>query len=70
MRSTHHCSDGVVTIHLCPDELNAILAGLRALQHLMDEDQLPPAIRTILTDRGRGLGLRQLDELCQRLNCA
>lgn len=55
---------------LRPEEFNAILAGLRALHYLMDHDELPPEIREILTDHGRGLGLRQLDELCHRLNCA
>jgi len=52
------------------EEFNAVLAGLRALQYLMDHDQIPPEIREILTDQGLGLGLRQLDDLCRRLNCA
>jgi hypothetical protein len=52
------------------EEINAILAGLRTLQYLMDRDQLPPAIREILNDHGRGLGLDQINELCQRINCA
>ncbi len=52
------------------EELNAILAGLRALQYLMDHDQLPPEIREILTDHNRGLDLRQIDEFCERLNGA
>lgn len=52
------------------EELDALLAGLRALHYLMDRDQLPSQIREILTDHGRGLGLDQINELCQRINCA
>ncbi len=53
----------------CP-ELDAILAGLRAMQHLLDQDALPSTIREILTAHGSGLGLRQIDELCEKINCA
>lgn len=53
-----------------PNEVNALLAGLRALQYLLDTDTLPPAIRCIHTDGGRGLGIADIDRLCERLNCA
>jgi len=51
------------------NELNAILAGLRALQYLLDTNTLPPAIRTIHIDNGNGLGLTAIDSLYERLNC-
>lgn len=53
-----------------PNEFNALLAGLRALQYLLDTDTLPPDIRGIHTDGGRGLGIADIDRLCHRLNCA
>lgn len=55
---------------LSGNEFNAVLAGLRSLQYLMDKDQVPTGIREILTNGGQGLGLDQIDLLCQRLNCA
>lgn len=65
--STHiHITLPTVTLN----EFNALLAGLRALQHLLDTDTLPPAIRSIHTDSGDGLGITDLDRLCERLNCA
>jgi len=66
-----HFMDHTITLPaLNAEEFDAILAGLRALQYLIDHDQLPPGIREILTDHDRGLGLDQIDALCQRLNCA
>ena len=55
---------------LSTNEFNAILAGLRAVQHLLDQDTLPSAIREILTAHGQGLGLRQIDELCEKITFA
>ena len=52
------------------EEFNAILAGLRTLQHMLETDSLPPMIRGILTDNGSGLGITDIDDLCQRINCA
>jgi hypothetical protein len=63
---TTHIPLPVVT----PREFDAILGGLRALQHLMHRNQLPGEIQAIVSDHGHGLSPTEIDELCQRLNCA
>jgi hypothetical protein len=68
--SKEHVMPTTVTLPpISGQEFDAILAGLRSLEYLMDRDQLPPDIRGILIDHGEGLGLTQIDNLCQRLNC-
>lgn len=54
---------------LHPEELAAILAGLRLIQQ---SPALPPAIADIYTDSGALAGLTnaEIDGLCERLNQA
>jgi len=63
---TTHIPLPVVT----PREFDAILGGLRALQHLMYHDRLPGDILGIVTDHGHSLSPTEIDDLCHRLNCA
>lgn len=51
-------------------EFNAVLAGLRALQHMIDRHCLPPPITGILRDSPCSLNTDQIDHLCHKLNCA
>jgi hypothetical protein len=53
-----------------PREFDAILGGLRALQHLMYHNLLPGEIVGIVTDHGHGLSPTEIDDLCHRLNCS
>jgi hypothetical protein len=56
-------------IRLDDIELDAVLAGLRLLQHALERsDGLPYGIGQIYSYRGRGLTIAQIDHLCQRLN--
>jgi hypothetical protein len=56
-------------IRLDDIELNAVLAGLRLLQHALEHgDGLPYGIGQIYGHHGPGLTSAQIDQLCQRLN--
>jgi len=58
-------------IHLDDQELAAVLAGLRLLQHALERgDGLPYGIGQIYAGAGPGLTGPQIDQLCQRLNVA
>ncbi len=59
-----------ITMTVATKEFDAILAGLRSLQHLLETDALPLMIRGILIDTGPGLGITEIDTLRQRINCA
>ncbi len=50
-------------------ELAAVLAGLRLVQHTLEHEQgFPNGIGQIYADGGPGLTSQQIDRLCQRLN--
>lgn len=53
-----------------PEEHNAIVAGLLALQFLITTDALPPTIRRLHANGGRALGISDIARLCQALTCA
>jgi hypothetical protein len=56
-------------VHLDDIELDAVLAGLRLLQHALERDDgLPYGIGHIYSYSGPGLTSAQIDQLCQRLN--
>jgi len=60
-------------LRLSDSELDAVLAGLRLLQHEMScGGWLPYKIREIYTEHGHGHGLAtsEIDRLCERLNVA
>ena len=58
-----------MTASLDDQELAAVLAGLRLLQHALDHRTgLPNGISAIYTDAGPGLTSPQIDFLCRRLN--
>jgi hypothetical protein len=60
-----------MTIPMDDIEPDAVLAGLRLLQHALERGEgLPYGIGHIYSYSGPGLTSAQIDQLCQRLNVA
>jgi hypothetical protein len=56
---------------LTPEELSAVLAGLRCLQRHLEAGTLPRGVYDILTDEGTHdvPDSEWIDDLCRSLNC-
>ncbi|WLR90911.1 hypothetical protein [Shinella zoogloeoides] len=63
----------VITYCFEPQEIDALIAGLRCLQDLrtMNAGELPDALNDIVTNNGAHAGLSDdaIDALCEVLNC-
>lgn len=63
--------EAFLTITVTAKERDAVLTGLRLLQHALEDGHIsPPPLRTILTNDGThpGLDLDEIDALCERVN--
>lgn len=62
--------EAFLTIGVTPRERDAVLTGLRLLQHALEAGHLAPALRSVLTDDGAhpSLDPTEIDALCERIN--
>lgn len=62
--------DPFLTIGITAQERDAVLTGLRLLHLALEASNIAPPLKNVLTNDGAhsGIGLNEIDALCQRIN--